>query len=468
MTHRPVPSPEPFDSTRSASAHRGLPGAVSVLRVPLRVVSGLGALVLLGAFLLLLPPMGGQRQLLLNEAFFTAVSALTVTGLTVITPFTDLSLPGKLVLLGLIQVGGVGYMTLATLAFRLLGREVSFVDRLALREAIGLREAGSVVQLVRHILLAVLLLEGAGALLLYWHWRETLPGGDRLLYAIFHAVSAFCNAGFDLFHGHPEFPRGVPNDTGTLAIMGTLIFLGTLGVPVLFDLLTFSWRKRLSLHTRITLPVILFLSFGGALGLLISESFTGGVLSDKPFHRQIALALYQSVSGRTAGFVCIPELGTLHPSSDFLLNCLMFVGSAPASMGGGITTGTLVTLVLAIWAYGRGWSTPVIGGRAVPGEMIRKAAAVFALSVFVVVTATWLLLVTHHTALQPTLFEVVSAFATCGLSLGMTRDLNLFGQILIMAMMFWGRLGALTVVIVLTRRRPPRLVTYPEERILIG
>ncbi len=468
MTHRPVPSSEPFDGPAGGAARRRLPGATAVLRVPARLVSGLAALVLLGAFLLLLPPMGGARQLQLNEAMFTAVSALTVTGLTVITPFSDLSLPGKLVLLGLIQVGGVGYMTLATMAFRLLGREVSFVDRLALREAIGLREAGSVVQLVRHILVAVLLLEGVGALLLFWRWRDILPAQDRVLYAVFHAVSAFCNAGFDLFRGRPGFPDGVPNDTGTLAIMGTLIFLGTLGVPVLFDLLTFSWRRRLSLHTRITLPVIVFLSAGGALGLLISESFTGGVLTDKTLPRQIALALYQSVSGRTAGFVCIPELGTLHPSSDFLLNCLMFIGSAPASMGGGITTGTFVTLVLAIWAYGRGWPTPVVGGRAVPGEMVRKAAAVFALSVFVVVTATWVLLVTHHSALQPTLFEVVSAFATCGLSLGMTSDLTLFGQAVIMAMMFWGRLGALTVIVVLTRRRPARLVTYPEERILIG
>jgi len=268
MTRRPVDSPEPPGRIGGAPARRGLPGAVAVLRVPVRVISGLGALVLLGAFLLLLPHSGAQRQLQLNEALFTAVSALTVTGLTVITPFTDLSLPGKLVLLALIQVGGVGYMTLATLAFRLLGRQVSFVDRLALREAIGLREGGSVVQLVRHILTAVLLVEGAGAILLYWHWREILPRPERMLYAVFHAVSAFCNAGFDLFHGRPGFPDGVPNDTVTLAVMGTLIFLGTLGIPVLFDLLTFSWRRRLSLHTRITLPVIALLSAGGALGLL--------------------------------------------------------------------------------------------------------------------------------------------------------------------------------------------------------
>jgi len=446
-------------SVRSPARPRPMPAA-------LRLVIGLAVLVAAGTSILMLPWMGTERPLTWNEALFTAVSALSVTGLSIITPVHDLSLAGQIVLLLLIQIGGVGFMVVAVIVFQLLGRRITLTDRLALTDSMGLLVPGAIVQLVRRVLLTVLLLEAIGAALLWIHWRDMLGPERALLYAIFHAVSAFCNAGFDLFTGLPDYPYGIPNDSITLAILGSLIFLGGLGIPVLAELLTF-WRIRFSLHTRITLTVVIILVSIGAGGLFLTEQQSGHLLEREPLDRQIALALFQSISTRTAGFSALQPLDELSPAGRLLTIVLMFIGCAPASMGGGITTGTFAVLMLAVGAYARGLASPQIGGRTLAPQTVRKAAAILTVSLLVVLTATWLILATHEATLDDALFEVVSAFATCGLSLTLTGELNLFGQLVICVMMFWGRLGALTLVVALANQRP-QLVAYPEEQVLIG
>jgi trk system potassium uptake protein TrkH len=446
-------------SVRSPARPRPMPAA-------LRLVIGLAVLVAAGTSILMLPWMGTERPLTWNEALFTAVSALSVTGLSIITPVHDLSLAGQIVLLLLIQIGGVGFMVVAVIVFQVLGRRITLTDRLALTDSMGLLVPGAIVQLVRRVLLTVLLLEAIGAALLWIHWRDMLGPERALLYAIFHAVSAFCNAGFDLFTGLPDYPYGIPNDSITLAILGSLIFLGGLGIPVLAELLTF-WRIRLSLHTRITLTVVIILVSIGAGGLFLTEQQSGHLLEREPLDRQIALALFQSISTRTAGFSALQPLDELSPAGRLLTIVLMFIGCAPASMGGGITTGTFAVLMLAVGAYARGLASPQIGGRTLAPQTVRKAAAILTVSLLVVLTATWLILATHEATLDDALFEVVSAFATCGLSLTLTSELNLFGQLVICVMMFWGRLGALTLVVALANQRP-QLVAYPEEQVLIG
>jgi trk system potassium uptake protein TrkH len=446
-------------SVRSPARPRPMPAA-------LRLVIGLAVLVAAGTSILMLPWMGTERPLTWNEALFTAVSALSVTGLSIITPVYDLSLAGQIVLLLLIQIGGVGFMVVAVIVFQVLGRRITLTDRLALTDSMGLLVPGAIVQLVRRVLLTVLLLEAIGAALLWIHWRDMLGPERALLYAIFHAVSAFCNAGFDLFTGLPDYPYGIPNDSITLAILGSLIFLGGLGIPVLAELLTF-WRIRFSLHTRITLTVVIILVSIGAGGLFLTEQQSGHLLEREPLDRQIALALFQSISTRTAGFSALQPLDELSPAGRLLTIVLMFIGCAPASMGGGITTGTFAVLMLAVGAYARGLASPQIGGRTLAPQTVRKAAAILTVSLLVVLTATWLILATHEATLDDALFEVVSAFATCGLSLTLTSELNLFGQLVICVMMFWGRLGALTLVVALANQRP-QLVAYPEEQVLIG
>lgn len=441
---------------------------LSRLPVSARLVGGLAALVLFGTFLLMLPPMSPGEPLPFNKALFTAVSALSVTGLTLITPAVDLTRAGQIALLCLIQVGGVGYMVLAVLAFRILGRTISLTDRLALRDSLGLLDLRGIVTLTKRVFVTVLAIESIGALILYVHWSAKLPEAEVGFLAIFHAVSAFCNAGFNAFDGNPSAGGRIPTDAVTLVVFSCLVFLGGLGIPVLYDLVTFWARRKLSLHSKLSLVVTTGLVFWGAFALLLSETRPGAVMYGQTPWYQFKLAVFQSVMARSGGFSGIPDFPSIDGASQLLFTTLMFIGCAPASMGGGITTGTFAVLVLAMLAYARAQSTPVLAGRAIPGEMVRKAAAVLTISLFAVLTSTWLIMMTHGMPLNKAVFEVTSAFATCGLSLGATTELNGFGQGVIIVMMFWGRLGALTILYLFTRTRPPQRVRYPEEKILIG
>ncbi len=430
---------------------------------PLRLVTGLGLLVVVGTLILMLPGMGRGDPLSWNEALFTATSALSVTGLSIIQVADELTFLGQLVLLILIQIGGVGFMVVAVVVFQLMGRRISLLNRLALCNSLGLIDPGAILTLTRKVVLAVTLIELGGALLLWLHWRDLYGPGRAVFLAIFHAVSAFCNAGFDLFGA-----EGIPTDNLSLAILAALIFIGGLGIPVLSDLLTWPRGHRPSLHTRITLAVVVVLLWAGGLGLFLGESLPGGSLVEVSWPRRLGLTFFQSVSARTAGFAGIP-IQELTPPSQLLMMALMFIGAAPASMGGGITTGTFAVLVLALWGYARGLPSAQIAGRSLDPSMVRKAAAVLTVSLFVVLLAAWLILITHRESrLDPVLFEVISAFATCGLSTGLTSELNLFGQLMIVLVMFWGRLGALTIILALAQQQPRQLVIYPEEPILIG
>jgi trk system potassium uptake protein TrkH len=432
----------------------------------LRLVGGLALLVGVGTLALLLPGVGASGRLTLSEAMFTATSAASVTGLSVITPSTDLTLFGQAILLVLIQLGGVGFMALAVLTFWLLGRKVSLADRLALQESLGLALPRAILKIAGRSLLVVLAIEGLGALALWWHWRPLLGDQRALFYGLFHAVSAFCNAGFDLFAGLPGFPRGIPRDHTSLGILSVLIVAGGLGIPVWNDLF---WRRgRLTLHSRVSLAAAATLILAGTFCIYVAERRPGGVLGNVPWPAGMFGAFFQSIAARTAGFSVLPSFSELTPATQWLISGLMFVGTAPASMGGGITTGTLAVLALSMWGYARGFPEARVGGRTIGRETVRRAIAILVVSLLLVGIATWVLLMTQRATMDQALFEVVSAFATTGLSLDFTGDLNWFGRLVIMGMMFWGRLGALTIFLALARQGRPQPVSYPEEQLLIG
>jgi len=449
-----------FDPTRK---RRHIPAAV-------RLIVGLLVFVLVGALLLSLPISSMGKSLTMQQSLFTSVSALAVTGLSTITPAVDLSPTGKVILMALIQFGGIGYMVLAILVFRLLGRSISLTERMALQDALGLINLQGIVQLSIRVFFTVLTIEFIGAICLFINWSNVGPIAHRdpgyvAFYAIFHSVSSFCNAGFDLFNGKYAFPL----DGGTMLIMSVLIIVGGLGIPVLFDVLTYRTRKKLSLHTRLTALAFLGLIVWGGIAIWLGESMPGGKLDGLNFGRQASLSLFQSVSCRTAGYSALGGLDGCNPATQLVMITLMFIGCAPASMGGGITTGTFIVMMLAMVAYIRRQSTPIVYGRAIPGEMVRKAAAVLTISLFVVVTSSWLIMMSHpEWTMGESVFEIVSAFATCGLTLSKTSDLNDFGQGVVMFMMFWGRLGALTILFAFTRPKSSRRVSYPEEKILLG
>lgn len=437
----------------------------------LRLVGGLALLVLLGT-LLLLVPAAATRQLSVREALFTATSALSVTGLSLITPATDLTLFGQTVLIALIQIGGVGFMVVAVIIFSLLGRRISFTNRLALSDSLGLLSQEAIVKLASRVAGVVLLVEALGALLLYLHWRQDarLSEQQALFFAVFHAISSFCNAGFDLFSGTAGFPEGIPRDGISLALLGGLILIGGLGIPVIGDLISFPRERRMSLHTRITLLVSLLLLLFGSSGIFAAEHLSAnGALRDMPLLDAAGLSVFQTVAARTAGFWSVADPSQLTGATILLLCALMFIGCPSASMGGGITTGTFAVLAISLWSYARGLPSTQFAGRSLGHGTVRKAAAVLTIGGLIVGIATWLLMITHTAPFEWILFEVVSAFATAGLTLGLTGELSLFGQLLIIAIMFWGRLGALTIVIAIAgQTAAPQLVTYPEEQILIG
>ncbi len=435
-----------------------------------RIVLSLVAAIVLGTLVLMMPGIAVNGRLTFWEASFTATSALTVTGLSIITPATDLTLMGKVVLISLIQIGGVGFMYVAIIGLMLLGRQINIADRMRVTHSIGLESSEEILGLLKKVFVGIMLIEGIGAALLALNWMRFMPPGQAIGYAIFHSISAFCNAGFDLFTGLPGY-EGIPADNFSLLTMGSLIFIGGLGIPVLSDFFTHKLRFRFSLHTRLTLHVVFALTLISWIGIFLSEAVQPGVLSAMPLDEQLVRSLFQSVSNRTAGFAGLPDFNALAPATILLIVCMMFVGCAPASMGGGITTGTLVVLLVALRSSVRGLPNARVRGRRLSRVTVRRAGAVLTVATILLALGMWLIMVTNsHLTFDQVFFEVVSAFATCGLSLGATTEFNWFGRLIIMMMMFWGRLGTLTIVIAMVQRSDPSadLVEFPEAQVLIG
>jgi trk system potassium uptake protein TrkH len=437
--------------------------------VALQLVLGLLVLIAIGTALLMIPA-ASTRKLSLLDAFFTSTSASAVTGLSLFSISTDLTFWGQLILLLLVQIGGVGLIVVVVLFFRMIGRQVTLGERLAVTSSLGLDRPEQIALIMVRAIGLMLAIEAAGAILLFLHWRISgiVPAGKAAYYAIFHAITAYCNAGFDLFYGLPEYPNGIPTDPLSLIIMGGLIILGGLGIPVYMDLI-YQKRNTFSLHTRLTVGITLVLVLLGWVGLLISEYHMTGVLSELPFGQRALLAWFQSVSARTAGFPGLPGFSELNYPSILMLTALMFIGTAPASTGGGITTGTFVVLWLAVISYARGLDKIRVGKHTLPSTLVMRSLVVLVISLSLVILATWLILLTNPFSLDQTLFEVVSAYSTTGLSLGITTELNTIGRLIIIFTMFAGRLGAITIMIsLLGRDKGKKLIDYPEESILIG
>jgi trk system potassium uptake protein TrkH len=352
------------------------------------------------------------------------------------------------------------------------------MDRLAVSSSLGLASTQAILQILSRTVIFMLAVEGAGALILWGNWRlrDIVPEESAAFYALFHAVAAFCNAGFDLFYGLPLYPEGLPADPVSLLTLGTLVIIGGLGIPVYIELLNRrSARKdrrrpaRWSLQTRLAVWSAILLIAAGWAGLLIGEFRHPGVLAELSLGERLLRAWFQSVAARTAGFPGFTDFGQIGEASRLLLVVLMFIGSAPASMGGGITTGSFSVLTLAMWSFARNHGTVRVGQRTISPATVWRALAVLVISLGVVVAVSWLLLLTQDVSFSAGIFEVVSAFSTTGLSLGITGQLDTFGRLLIIGAMFWGRLGAVTIMLALLKRGTrQRLVNYPEETVLVG
>jgi len=425
--------------------------------------------ILVGALLLYLP-FSATRPLSFTEALFTATSAVTVTGLTVIDPYRELTPFGKLVLLLLIQIGGLGYMTLSTFFLVVLRRRIGLKERFILAEALDYPGLHGLVRFLKRVVLFVFTVELLGALVLSVYFA--LKGVESPLFnGLFHAVSAFNNAGFSTL---PEGLLPFRGDPFINLVIALLIVLGGIGFFVVNDVyLYFTGRvRRLSVHTQLAVGFSAFLIVLGAAGLLFTEWGNEKGLWGLPWDERLLAAFFTSVSARTAGFATV-EVASLSESSQFLLTLLMFIGASPGGTGGGIKTTTFLVVLLAIYSFVRGREQTVVLHRSIPESQIKRALVVLTAGAFFVTFVNLLLDKLENKDFLYTFFEVVSAFATVGLSVGNGEGLSycaefsLPSQLLIMITMLAGRVGILSFVLALAGKSSPQRVRYPEARILL-
>ncbi|MGI5884145.1 MAG: TrkH family potassium uptake protein [Candidatus Spyradocola sp.] len=440
---------------------------------PSRVLMlGFGALIFLGALILHLPLSSTGERLSFLDALFTATSAVCVTGLSVINPGSDLTFFGQAALIVLIQVGGLGFMTLSTLILILLRRRITLSERLVISNSLNEEGLQGMVALTMRIVALVFGAEGIGAVLLMTRMIPQHGVANGVWLSVFHSISAFCNAGFDLVGGFSYYK----NDPVVQLIICALITVGGLGFSVLFDLQRNHMRfARLTLHSKLVLVISAILTLGGAVCFLVLEMENPKTLADPEMHvymRPIN-ALFQSVTSRTAGFNTINQ-GDLTAPSLMLTMILMFIGASPASTGGGLKTTTFGLFFLLIYNVLRGRERVVVFRRTVNQGQMNRAVVLFtlALSLIIVSYVALTLLLPPSEAVNSSniMYEVISAFGTVGLSIGVTAELNAAGKVLMCIVMFVGRVGLLTIALGITRRHPKgqNHLIYPQGKVMIG
>jgi potassium uptake TrkH family protein len=446
------------------------------------VVITFASLVLVGTFMLVMPRSSGtDKGIPLIDALFTATSAVCVTGLVVLDTGRDFSLRGQAAILTLIQIGGLGIMTVTAISAILLGRGLGVRERAALRDVLNTGTMGSIVRTLSAILLVTVTTEALGAVLLYFFWGEPGSGNGRAYLAIFHSISAFCNAGISPLSNNLEGQR---SNAGVVLTTAGLIITGGLGFVVVRDLFSprFPNRRgfwnRLSLHSHLVLSTTCALLVGGTILIGIVESGRG-VISLSSVQGWLD-AFFQSVTARTAGFNTIPT-GALTVPTVIIVACLMFVGASPGSTGGGIKTSTLAVLLAFVRSMVQNRADVEVGHRRIPDLAVRAAVSVFLLAIAWVVAATLILCITEASHLAESisaadpefapidlLFEEVSAFGTVGLSRGVTPYLSAPGKLVIIFSMFLGRVGPLTLLLAIAQRKQRPEYKYPEENVMVG
>lgn len=433
------------------------------------ILLGFLLLILSGASLLMLPfSTNDGTGASLGDALFTATSATCVTGLILHDTVQYWSPFGQLVILLLIQVGGMGVITMAVAIFVFSGRRIGLKQRWVMQESISAPQVGGIVRQTKFILKAALIIEGSGVFLLALRFCPQFGLGKGLWYAIFHGISAFCNAGFDLMGEETPFSSltaytGDPLVSGTIAL---LIVLGGLGFLTWHDI----WEHRLHLrHYRLQSKLILSttaaLIFGGFLFFLYE--FSQPQWQELSFRERILAALFQSVTPRTAGFNTV-DLNNLSKPSQLVTILLMITGGSPGSTAGGVKTTTLAVLLLGIRAAFHYWDHPRCFGRRVPDDSLHGAASIFTLYLLLFLSGGVLICVVDGVPLMAALFETASAIGTVGLSLGITPTLSPLSKLVLILLMYFGRVGGLTMIYAMASGRAPDNVQLPQERVTVG
>ncbi|MBR4308859.1 MAG: Trk family potassium uptake protein [Oscillospiraceae bacterium] len=436
---------------------------------PTRIIAlGFLLAILVGALLLLLPFASKLESVSFLQALFTSTSATCVTGLVVLDTFTSWTLFGQIVILLLIQIGGLGLMTVITLFSFALGKRLGLYNRIVLMQAAGNMTLSGIGGLIRKIIPFAFVIEGLGAVLLSFRFIPEFGWGQGIWFSLFHSISAFCNAGFDLMGGRGAFSSMThyltdPFVTLTLAF---LIVSGGLGFLVWRDMRTCGLKfSKYQLHTKLVLTISATLLLGGWGLFLIFEwnaSMAGLTMGQK-----LLAAFFQSVTTRTAGFNTL-ELTKLSDSGNLLSNVLMLIGGSPGSTAGGIKTTTIGVLFLCTFTSARGRRRDHIFRYSLDRDMLRQASSILMIYLTIVIFAILALCAFDPIPLKDGMFEVNSAIATVGLTLGNTPNLSNPSRILLIILMYIGRLGGLSFTLIFAQKRQEPPIDRPTGKLLIG
>lgn len=434
------------------------------LNPPMVLSLGFAILITIGGLLLSLPffTKSGQATPLV-DSLFVAASASCVTGLTPVNTLEHWNTYGHILIIILIQIGGLGVMSLASIIPLILGKKIGMKSRQILKEQLNVESLEGMIVLFKYVLAFTFGTEILGAFLLSIKFIPLYGAGKGVWYAVFHSISAFCNAGFDIL-GDSIFP--FRDDLLINLTLSFLVIVGGLGFVVTSELFRRRSFKKLSTHSKLVIMVTGILLIFGTIMFLFLEN-EDGVLQYESLKGSILESFFQSVVARTAGFYSV-DLSQIKDSTALMLMGLMFVGGSPGSTAGGIKTTTLGVLFLSTHAVVRGESEPVVFGRHISTETVRKALAIFLVSIFIILSVSFMLTITESAPLVDILYETVSALATVGASKGMTPHLTDAGKNLITLCMYLGRIGPMTMAFAFGMKAKKSLIRYPESFISIG
>lgn len=433
------------------------------------IVIGYVLIIAAGTFLLILP-VSTREGIFTSpvDALFTATSASCVTGLVIADTFQHWSMFGQTVILTLIQIGGLGFMTIGVFFAIVLRRKIGLWTRGTLQESVNIMQVGGIVRLVKKIIIGTLFFEGIGALILSWRFSQTMELGKAVYFGVFHSISAFCNAGFDLMGEEAAYSSFTTysGDWVVNVVLMLLIIIGGIGFFVWNDISIHKFHfRKYRLHTKITLFVTAVLILGGAALLFIFEQ--ENTIKGMPVDEQILCSLFGSVTARTAGFNTV-DTGALTDSSKILTIILMFIGGSPGSTAGGIKTTTFAVLLVYVHANLRQKHDCDIFHRRLDNGAIRKASAVMSINLFLSVIAVLIIVTIHTIDATDVAFEVVSAMGTVGMSTGITRELGNVAKLTLIFLMYCGRVGSMTFALSLRGHKVEAPVREPAEQIMIG
>lgn len=434
------------------------------------IAVGYVLVITIGTFLLMLPVSGRNHEPVpFMDAWFTATSATCVTGLVTHDTYTYWSSFGQAVLLVLIQIGGMGFMTIAISAMTLTRKKIGLSQRLLMQESVGAPQVAGVVRMSRLILGGTVFFEGLGALLLSFYYIPRLGFGKGLYFSVFHSISAFCNAGIDLMGCYqPSSSLITAADSYLVGItIAGLILVGGIGFLVWEDALRWKWHiSRYRLHSKVVLAAAVALVAGGTLFMFLFE-YGKPSMEGKNLGEQILCSFFQAVTPRTAGFNTM-DLNQLSPSSQMLMVCLMFIGGSPGSTAGGIKTTTMTILLLTIWTELKKRKDVELFKRRVEGEVIRHAACILMFYGSLAFVSSMIICAVEGIGAKEVIFEVVSALCTVGLSLGITAEVGVLSHVILILLMFIGRVGGITILIAFSSRLSAIPSKLPAEKIAVG